>query len=263
MLFGWSDYGKECSLDMFDIEAYVAGLDHEPVIADVGCALSYVLGNVIGGVERKIIYMDPLALFYNRILEDYNIDRPRITFGLGEMLTMVFAPESVDLIHIRNALDHSSNPMFVIWQALASLRNGGVLYLHHKPDEAEHEAYMGFHQYNVTNRGGKLIIWNRSETIDVQAALSGYADVVTHETEEGFIIGVIRKTATLPADLPVLVKSRSYGAMMLAITMEYMNSTWPMICYHVRKGALMTGHALMRLLPVTAIRKIKKMIKKD
>lgn len=262
MLFEWSDYGKECRLDMFDITSYIAGLDHKPVIADVGCALSYVLGNMIGGVEHKIIYMDPLALFYNKILSDYNVERPRITFGLGEMLTMVFAPESVDFIHIRNALDHSSNPMYVIWQALASIRTGGVLYLHHKPDEAEHEAYMGFHQYNVTSLEGRLTIWNRSETFDIGAELSGYATVETSVTEEGFIVGVIRKTASIPSDLPVLVESQKYGAMMLAITMDYMNSTWPMICYHIKKALLMTGHALMRLLPVTAIRKIKRLIKK-
>lgn len=65
-LFEWSLYGKPCSLDNFDIQTFVRSLTaeaDEPLILDVGCALSYMFGNIL----VKIDYIDPLAMFYNRI----------------------------------------------------------------------------------------------------------------------------------------------------------------------------------------------------
>ncbi|MBD5328859.1 MAG: hypothetical protein HDS03_09860 [Bacteroides sp.] len=177
-LMSWSEYGKECKLDDFDVKAFVDGLGIEdPLIVDVGCALSYVLGNRIGGRQYKLEYLDPLAPYYNDILDDYSLPYPRITFGMGETLGLHYREGSVSLLHIRNALDHSVRPMTVVWQALICLHIGGVLYLNHKPNEAEHEAYLGFHQYNVDCRDGRLVIWNREERIDVGDELNGYASV--------------------------------------------------------------------------------------
>ena len=46
-LLSWSQYGRECSLDNFDVAAFVDGLNREdPVIADVGCALSYMFSDI-------------------------------------------------------------------------------------------------------------------------------------------------------------------------------------------------------------------------
>lgn len=69
-LFSWSLYDKECTLDNYDAAAYIGSLDHKPIIMDVGCALSYAFGNRFYGKEMPVICIDPLASFYNRILEN-------------------------------------------------------------------------------------------------------------------------------------------------------------------------------------------------
>ena len=141
-LMEWSQYGRECSLDGFDLAAFVSTCPSpEPLLLDVGCAMSYAFGNIVGGRPQKVLYIDPLAPFYNRILRRYRIDRPEITFGMVEYLSATNAGVTADFIHIRNALDHCADPMEGILQALACLRTGGVLYLNHFDNEALREAY--------------------------------------------------------------------------------------------------------------------------
>ena len=260
-LFSWSQYGKECQLDHFDVAAFISRLDtSSPVIVDVGCALSYMFGNSFGGRKYDVVYLDPLAGFYNRILDDYRLDLPRITFGMGETLSLHFPKSTVSLFHVRNALDHSVRPMMVIWQALMCLHVGGVLYLNHKPNEAEHEAYMGFHQYNVDCQDGRLVIWNRSERIDVAEALAPYAGVKASVTDDGRIVAVITKKEELPAEHPVVMESSSYATGMMQTILDYFHSAPNVMGYQVKRGVYSVGHGLMRLLPGGLVRGIKRII---
>ncbi|MCH5215572.1 MAG: hypothetical protein J1F10_01420 [Muribaculaceae bacterium] len=256
-LMGWSQYKQECQLDKFDIASYICSLDHVPVIADVGCALSYIFGNTFGGKEYPVIYVDPLASFYNKILDDCSLDFPRITFGMGETLSLHFAKNSVSFFHMRNALDHSVCPIMIIWQALICLRQGGVLYLNHKPNEAEHEGYIGFHQYNIDCNDGKLIIWNRNESIDVGNILSGYAEVEASVTDEGRIVGIIRKKAELPENHEAVIESNKYAAGMLQTTIAYFHSFENSLSYQWRRAIFTIMHATMRLLPMRIVNKLK------
>ena len=72
-----------------------------------------------------------------------------------EQLSASYAPDSADFIHIRNALDHCTDPMTGILQALTVAKTGGIVYLNHHRDEAVREAYRGFHQYNITEEAGE------------------------------------------------------------------------------------------------------------
>ncbi|MDE6649379.1 MAG: hypothetical protein K2K45_05570 [Muribaculaceae bacterium] len=260
-LMRWSQYGKECELDNFDIASFFCGLNRDnPVIVDVGCALSYVFSNIIGGKEYNVTYLDPLAPYYNKILDDYSLPYPRITFGMGETLSLHFPADSVSMFHIRNALDHSVCPMSVIWQAIMCLHTGGVLYLNHKPNEAEHEAYVGFHQYNVDCNYGRLIIWNREERIDVGEELSEYADVKASVTDDGRIIGIITKKKELPRDHEEVKASGAYAAGMLETLLTHFHSLPNVVSYQSRRGAFSIAHGFMRILPIGLVKKIKALI---
>ncbi|MDE7346241.1 MAG: hypothetical protein K2N48_05830 [Muribaculaceae bacterium] len=260
-LFSWSQYGKECELDDFDVASFIKKLKRDnPVIVDVGCALSYMFSNIIGGEEYKVTYLDPLAPYYNKILDDYSLHYPRITFGMGETLRLHFPGNSVSMIHIRNALDHSVRPIMVIWQALMCLHIGGVLYLNHKPNEAEHEAYVGFHQYNVDCRDGRLFIWNKDESIDIGETLLGYADVKASVTQGGRIVGVITKTAEIPEDHESVKESGMYASGMLETLLTYFHKTSNALSYQSRCGFFTIGHGFMRMLPGGIVRKIKQII---
>lgn len=48
------------------------------------------------------------------------------------------------------------------------MKMDGVLMLYHNPNEAESEAYSGFHQYNFDVVDGRFIIWRGDQRWDVE-----------------------------------------------------------------------------------------------
>lgn len=261
-LFARSKYGKECELDDFDIAAYIGSLDGStgPVLLDVGCALSYAFGNLIGGREMKVTYVDPLAPFYNDILRRYRIDRPAITYGMIETLSASFAAGSVDFVHVRNALDHCANPLEGIIQALVILRKGGVLYLRHFINEAQNEGYRGFHQYNLSEQDGHLILWNRENHIDVTDTLRGFAEVKTTVVDGPRVVSVIKKTADVPTELYDPAATAQRLSEMLITTVRHFYRFGPMMKYQGKRLYSTIGHRTMRLIPRSMLGLIKRLL---
>ena len=255
--------GKECELENFDVSSYISSLNEDVLIVDVGCALNYMLSNIYNGQTYNVVYLDPLADFYNRILEKYSPSYPRITFGMGEVLSLLFARNSVSFYHIRNALDHSVSPMAIIWQAMVTLRRGGILYLNHKPNEAVHEGYIGFHQYNIDCVDSRLIIWNKEERIDVAEVLGEYASVTPTVTEEGRIVAVIEKKADIPADHPIIGESSAYATNMLRTTISFFNSAPRSFSYQFKRLFFTVGHTFLRNFSWHTVQKIKRMVVKQ
>lgn len=128
---------------------------------------------------------------------------------MGEYLSSFYESESVDLVVIQNALDHSANPLKVIKEALSVLRIGGVLYLNHHLNEAEAENYKGFHKFNICDEKGRLTLWNKDVSLDVADHVSSFAEVESLlRLENGHVVAVVRKTGGLPADALSLQKDR-------------------------------------------------------
>lgn len=263
-LYRWSMYDKPCILDNFDINAYIKNLDEKtPKIMDVGCALSYMFGNIINNKKYEIIYLDPLAHFYNKILDKYKIDRPRIEFGSFETLSFFFDKDSTDFIHIRNALDHSSDPVGGILQCIKVLKKGGILYLNHFTNEGEKEGYRGFHQYNLKIENSDFIIWNQTEEWNVTQLLKGFAEVSTFLTPQGRNVAVIKKIEDIPQNL---FKDREISRETvnnLFTAIEFFNKFSNSFNYQLRRFYTLVGHTTMRWLPYFLLNKIKKLAGKE
>ena len=197
-LMRWSHLGGPIELEGFDAGQYLAALER-PRVLDVGAGLSFAPGNLLreGGEELDIHYVDPLADSFNRIAQRHGRNVPRVEFGMVEYLSAFYPAGSVDLVIVQNALDHSARPMKGIYEALETLRRGGLLYLNHHPDEAETEHYRGFHQHNITEENGRLIIWNREARYDVTHLLEGVARVETRRVN-GHVVAVAEKLAEVP-----------------------------------------------------------------
>lgn len=261
-LFSWSLYGKSCDLDNFDVQKFMRDYpDANPVAVDLGCALSYTFGDLFDGRDDVCVeYVDPLAPFYNRILDRHNIDRPRIRFGMIENISATFAPGSVALIHVRNALDHCSDPMRGVIESLACLAVGGVLYLNHFRNEALRESYRGFHQWNINlDENGKLIFWNPDFSIDVAEVLGNVVGIETSVTDTGRIVAVIRKTAQLPKSMYNPAETTRRSSEMLMDTVQFFHSVPRTAVYNISRLTATVGHTLMRLLPFSIVNKIKKL----
>ena len=106
---------------------------------------------------------------------------------MAETLSASYAEGSVCFVHIRNALDHSADPATAIVEAIRVLRRGGVLYCNHFRNEAEREGYRGFHQFNIDEEDGHMILWNRGMRVDVNRMTEG-ARRCTHCVSERLFI---------------------------------------------------------------------------
>ncbi len=205
-LMNWSNYNKVIKLEGYDANTWLCSRGGVPTVLDVGCGMSYAPGSFIKTDSAKIPldihYIDPLADYYNAILHRYHRPVPPIEFGMGEYLSAFAAPNSVDLVVIQNALDHSASPMKSIVESLEVLKVGGDLYLNHHPNEAEVEQYKGFHKYNICNDGGSLLIWNKKQRWNVAEEVNGFAELEKVERmENGHVVAIIRKTGDVPAEL--------------------------------------------------------------
>ncbi|MDE6715755.1 MAG: hypothetical protein K2J74_04645, partial [Muribaculaceae bacterium] len=117
-----------------------------------------------------------------------------------------------------------------------------------------------YHRYNIDSEAGRLIIWNRDERIDMAEALKGYATVETSVTDEGRIVGVIRKTAEIPENHEVRKAGNSYAAAMLPTMMEYFHSAPKSLSYQWKRAEFSMLHTAMRLLPMGTVNKLKHLL---
>lgn len=150
----------------------------EPLLVlDVGCGMSYRNGDYLYGQKVNMHRVDPLASFYNAIMAKRRLAAPAIESAFVEYLSSFYSDNSASLIIIENALDHSYDPVKGILECLSVLKPGGILFLRHKKNEAEHENYRGFHQFNVDIQDERLVIWNQHTRVDVAQMLAGIASV--------------------------------------------------------------------------------------
>jgi SAM-dependent methyltransferase len=138
-------------------------------ILDVGAGPLTVLGVMYEGQKLDITACDPLAPFYAQLIEKHDVKRPVPTqTAFAEDLTSFFRANTFDLVHCRNALDHSFDPIMGIGQMLAVAKIGGRAILRHMTNEAERAAYDGLHQWNFNQEDGDFIVWNKAKRVNLQ-----------------------------------------------------------------------------------------------
>jgi SAM-dependent methyltransferase len=149
-------------------------------VLDCGSSLASAVGNVLpNGETIELVPVDPLAPLYDVLLDKYKAHPyVRTKFAMVEFLDDIFAPASFDVACMTNALDHSYDPVLGIKQLLNMVAGGGgYVFLCHALNEAEHENYRGFHQWNMSFEGTDFIIWNKSEKRNITKMLNGLAEV--------------------------------------------------------------------------------------
>lgn len=262
-MMNWSHYGKEIELELFDASTYLRTC-HKPTLLDLGCGMSYATGNFMreGETLRPIDlhYVDALAPYFNKILKKYKKDLPAIDFGMVEYLSAFYAPGSIDLIIIQNALDHSAQPVEGIIESLHVLKKGGVLYLNHHPNEAETEHYKGFHQYNIDEKDGQLMVWNRDSEVNINTLVADYAEVEVKRHENSHIIAILRKKGDVPSTLITDKEDKKVHCEMLIRNNMGATSVWQTIRYKVTFWWYNSIQFVAQALPWRLKMRIKKII---
>ncbi len=133
-------------------------------ILDAGAGPLTFVGKKSPICNLDLIAVDALANEYDQILAEFDITPiVRTQYCDVEKLTSRFALNYFDLVHIRNALDHSYDPLLGILQMLDVVKPGGYVLINTKIDEGEDENYLGFHNWNFRCQRGQFIIWDRSQ----------------------------------------------------------------------------------------------------
>jgi len=170
-------------------------LSTNPDVLDIGAGPISKVGKVYRGKSIKLVAIDPLARRYNIILKRLNLKPPVATiYGVGESLSSKFSKDTFDLIHARNCIDHSQNPIKVIDEAIKVLKPGRYFYLNHYLEEGKAANYYGLHQWNFYTKNDHFFISGRNgEKLDVTNYIRPFASVESIETSFERIIVIIRK----------------------------------------------------------------------
>jgi SAM-dependent methyltransferase len=212
----------DTELDASLLAGNLAGVD-SPRILDVGAGPMTVLGKQKNGRPLDIAACDPLAPFYAEMADKHGVKRPiKTEQAFAEDLTVYYPAASFDLVHCRNALDHSFDPLRGIEEMLLITKPTGRVVLIHYPNEALNVDYTGLHQWNFDEESGRFIIWNKNKRIDATEAFSRWADIKTTRTDNGDIKVVFDLKASAPrlTDGRAVSRVQELLAAMLTVGLE-------------------------------------------
>jgi SAM-dependent methyltransferase len=188
----WPDLRNVRSDPTLPLQEYLKELLNAPLgthveILDVGAGPLTILGKTWDGRHVHITAIDPNAVAYDELLARHGIDPPcRTRFGYAEDLSTVVPLASFDLVHARNCMDHSKDPIKAISEMVRAVKPGCYVFLNHKMCEGRVEKYIGPHQWNFFPRRGRFYIERPGmHAVDVGATLKKIADVSIARSPDG------------------------------------------------------------------------------
>lgn len=168
-------------------------------ILDVGAGPISIVGYCDREIDFELVPVDALAPVYQRLYAEYGSAPPVPTmFAPAEDLSSFFINQRFDLVHCRNALDHSFDPVRGLEEMLRVVKIGGSIILAHHRNEAESGSYDGFHQYNMDVINGQFVIWNKTEHHAIEELFKNYAEFYSTLAND-FVVVEIIKNSEMPA----------------------------------------------------------------
>lgn len=197
----WRDWFRTCGLQWPDeyrrrldpllpLQDHIARYINVPQgsvvrILDVGAGPLTSLGKNHPDFDLTIQATDVLADEYAKLITEANIDPPiRTVHAETERLSEFFPGEQFDVVHARNTLDHSYDPLRAIREMAAATKHGGAVMLQHRSNEAEFEEYQGLHQWNLSIDNGRFLVARPTgllgnESHDVAVELADILELVS------------------------------------------------------------------------------------
>jgi len=128
--------------------------------------------------EVAVVAVDGLARFYARVFDILEHQPHRLPVHCPvESLRHCFPLQHADVVHMRNALDHATDPLLGIKMMLEVTKPGGWVLLRHARNEGVAGQFQfGLHQWAFDVQAGpdgqaRFVIWNPVLRCDVSAWL--------------------------------------------------------------------------------------------
>ena len=163
-------------------------------ILDVGAGPLTVIGRVWPFHIVHVTPIDPLADEYTRLLTKHGVRAPVPTQPCkGEDILEHFAPNTFDLAHAQNSLDHSFDPILIIQNMFQVVKPGGAVYLNHAVREADTQHHEGLHQHNMyANENNEFCIESDGVVVNVSESFKDAADI-TVEVPGWIQVTIVKK----------------------------------------------------------------------
>jgi len=130
--------------------ACLFGLKDVARVLDVGCGPITTLGCYSPDMDMQLEAVDIMADEYNALLDEFGFQIPiRPIQGAAEDLVRLFGPESFDLVHCRNSLDHTADAMTSLRAMVDVTKPGGFVYVEVYEREGRANRYGGLHQWDI------------------------------------------------------------------------------------------------------------------
>lgn len=165
------------SLPLPDYFKEMVGEKKKVKIAEVGAGPINTIGNYLDGVEVEIYASDNLQPEYEELWKEHGAT-PLIPVEYQDMERLSYDTNVFDIVHCRNALDHTRNLFAAVKQLKRVCKRGGWVYLAHAPGQK-------------TKYGGKHY-WNFEEVVDELYVMMPGIEVT--ESEDGLIVCRWQKT---------------------------------------------------------------------
>lgn len=135
-------------------------------------------------VDAQVIAVDPLAPYYNSILNEFKVHNTlRTAYCASEELAGCVGENVADFAIIINALDHSKNPLDSFVQSIRAIRIGGISCVYSVKNESSNQGASGFHQWNfdLDSQGHWLVtgtVERSSSLVNMNKAVSHIAKMI-------------------------------------------------------------------------------------
>jgi len=175
-------------------------------ILDVGSGPLTSINRKCDSCEVSIIAVDPLAEFFNELMDAKGITPPvRPVTGWGERLAEQFGEDQFDITYSRNAVDHSYDPIKCIDEMIKVTKKGRYVIVEMNERAGTLENWTGLHQWDFFI-GRTLPLFQRHlfiegkavAAVDVSSHFAGRAEMTSLELTRGsepWITLVLRKRA--------------------------------------------------------------------
>ena len=151
------------------------------------------VGTRMDGKVLRVVPISPYANEFNLALQQAGIKPPVPVVKIDpENLVLGFGPRSVDILHCREAIEYTKNPVVVIMEMLNVMKDDGAIFLSHQVNKASEENFATLAQWNCVEKGGQFIIWNSWYKFNITRMLAGVYDVEAKSYFD-FVEVVIRK----------------------------------------------------------------------
>ena len=132
-------------------------------ILDIGSGPVSILSRCTNSQKIFLQSVDPLADFYKSILpsniNEFDVNIPESV--PAEDLSEKFDDDFFDIVHIRNALDHTVDPLRCLNEMYKITKESGYMVIHGFENEAVWENWIGMHQWNLYLDNESLIVSNK------------------------------------------------------------------------------------------------------